>query len=393
MQSFSPPMNVSDAQAPDAVDATAATRAFTEPLPRPDDPLDPAIHMDAFVRHMGEGRTDAAFLAALALEELGSIEGHHQALLRQFRSIAPVRARGTLDAAAWDLLRVPSPHEALARFFRVVAPSAVAARLDQLVDRRRLVPLDPAGRLDETSTASVVRSFQWSARVLGAVCPALYVVDEVPGEIAAVRAREASTAVGPSVVSGRSAKDLAFLAGRHLTYYLPEHQVVVYYPTHEELSQLVLAAKCLVSTREAARAVVGLSVRLDRYVGQAERTLLVATMSQLATGVGLDVNAWARGIELTAARAGLFLCGDLATVMALVRRESRAIAGLSFEEKRADLIAFCASAAHASLRERFVVTDAQSVPPSEPPRSDERPGMPPQWRSHGVLDAARRSAT
>jgi hypothetical protein len=93
----------------------------------------------------------------------------------------------------------------------------------------RLVALDPSSLLDESSTASVVRSFQWAARVLGVPRPDLYVVDEVPGEIAAVRQQQPTTAVGPSIVSGRSAKDLAFLAGRHLTYYLAEHQVLVYF--------------------------------------------------------------------------------------------------------------------------------------------------------------------
>ncbi|MDP9036039.1 MAG: hypothetical protein M3O50_14660, partial [Myxococcota bacterium] len=144
-------------------------------------PLDPASHAEAFARSTAEGRFDAAFLAALALEELGALDMDQRALLRQFRSCASVRARDTLDAAAWDLLRVPVANHALAGVLRVVARSAMAARLDELVERRRLVQLDPAGRLDQASTASVVRSFQWSARVLGTVCPALYVVPEVPG--------------------------------------------------------------------------------------------------------------------------------------------------------------------------------------------------------------------
>ena len=41
---------------------------------------------------------------------------------------------------------------------------------------------------------------------------------------------EPSTALGPAALHGKTTKDLAFLAARHLTYYRPEHQVLVYFP-------------------------------------------------------------------------------------------------------------------------------------------------------------------
>ena len=37
--------------------------------------------------------------------------------------------------------------------------------------------------------------------------------------------------VGPQVLSGRSVQELAFLAGRHLTYYRPGHYPIVFFPT------------------------------------------------------------------------------------------------------------------------------------------------------------------
>ena len=48
-----------------------------------------------------------------------------------------------------------------------------------------------------------------------------------------MHAAHPSTALGSGVLSGPSAKDLAFLAGRHLTYYRPEYHVLLYYPTRE----------------------------------------------------------------------------------------------------------------------------------------------------------------
>jgi tetratricopeptide (TPR) repeat protein len=338
----------------------------------PGDDLDPATHARAFAEHMRQGHNDAALLSAMALEELGATEVDAHMLLEQFRSVAPVRARGTLDAAGSELLRPYGMDEVLTQLFRAVGRAGCLARVEQLTARGRLVPLDPATRLDESSTASVVRSFGWAARVLGVRCPDLFVVPDVPGEIAAVRAPEPSTAVGPSVVSGRSAKDLAFLAGRHLTYYRPEHQVLVYFPTRDELTRLLLASVALTKpdvepTGEGARNVASLAKRLQRHMDDAElHDLRHAVWELEVRGGKFSLGAWTRNVELMAARAGLLLSGDLATAMAIVTNETRSIAGLPLELKRRDLISFCVSEEHANLRARFAVAAPGSVRPPAP---------------------------
>jgi len=262
--------------------------------------------------------------------------------------------------------------EVLRALFAAVSRAAGIARVEQLAARQRLVALDPATRLDDASTASVVRSFQWAARVLGVPCPDLYVVDEVPGEIAAVRAPEPTTAVGPSIVSGRSAKDLAFLAGRHLTYYVPEHQVVVNFPTREELTRLLLASVQLTkpvmqSVTSDGRAAAALAQRIERHITGGELAALREAVARLeARGGKFSLGAWTRNVELTGARAGLLLCGDLATATGIVSTEQRDIAGLSLDAKRRDLVAFCVSAEHMALRGRFAASAPDSLRPPAP---------------------------
>ncbi len=336
------------------------------------DELDPATHARAFAEHLAAGRNDHALLSAMALEELGAAHVDATHLLEQFRSVTPVRARGTLDASGWELLRPYGMDEVLTALFTAVARPGCMARIEQLTARGRLVALDPSTRLDEESTASVVRSFQWAGRVLGVRCPELFVVPDVPGEIAAVRAPVPSTAVGPSVVSGRSAKDLAFLAGRHLTYYRPEHQVLVYFPTRDELTRLLLAAVSLTKPEvepsgEGARAVASLAARIGRNIDDNERNDLRRAVWELEVRGGkFSMSAWTRNVELMAARAGLLLSGNLATAMAIVSNETRAIAALPLEVKRRDLVAFCVSDEHAALRARFAVAAPGSVRPPAP---------------------------
>ena len=72
---------------------------------------------------------------------------------------------------------------------------------------------------------------------------------------------------------------------------------------------------------------------------------------------------WIRSVELTAGRAGLLLAGDLQTALAQVRSETRGLSGLSLEERREDLLAFCASRSLADLRETYADTTPSSMRP------------------------------
>jgi tetratricopeptide (TPR) repeat protein len=331
------------------------------------DPMAPLTHSLAFEDRMRAGHSDAAYLSAMALEDLGAARPEHLALIERLRKNDPIRPRAPLDATAWPRLRAPGSDDVLEALFGGISRASSAARVEQLIARDRLVVLDPATRMDESSTAPVWRTFQWAAQVLAVPCPDIYVVDEVPGEIAAVRAAAPSTAVGPTVVGGRSAKELAFLAGRHLTYYRPEHQVLVYFPTHDELERLLLASVELAlpgsTGATSSRAVTALRARLERLVTPEDRAVVTDAAQRLVGRRGqASLAGWARSVELTAGRVGLFLCGDLATATTTVDMELRGIAGLTGEDRRRDLVGFGSSEAHASLRQEFVQTEPGGQP-------------------------------
>jgi hypothetical protein len=200
----------------------------------------------------------------------------------------------------------------------------------------------------------------WAARALGIARPDLYLLDDVPSGIAAVPASMPGAALGPQVRAGMTVQQLAFLTGRHLTYYRPEHYALVFFPTLADLSSLVLAAVRLVipgiSVPPPADGESRVTVDLGDELSPEKKTELEDAVARLdARGGKLDLLAWIRHVELTAARAGLLLAGDLRVPMRLMKEESRAIGELSAETKRGDLLAFCASDAYGKLRERMGV--------------------------------------
>jgi tetratricopeptide (TPR) repeat protein len=334
------------------------------------DPTRVSIYEKAFASYRRTGRTDAAMLASLSLEELEAADVDQQILIDQFRSVGPVRVRASLDDATWNAIAAPGSDDVLTALFASVENAAIAARVEELREQRRLVALDPADRLPEDSTASIVRSFQWAARVLSVTCPHLYLRDDAINGLAAIHAREPSTALGPSVLSGPSAKELAFLAGRHLTFYRPGHQVLLYYPRRDELTTLLLAAAQVAMPKAAATSndpvVIALRARLSRHIEPDERAALQKAVRALdKRGGQAALGAWMCGVELTAGRAGLLLAGDLSAATAVLRAESRDVANVPADMRRGDLIAFCASRTHAAVRQQFAMTAPESLQPAE----------------------------
>jgi hypothetical protein len=80
-------------------------------------------------------------------------------------------------------------------------------------------------------------------------------------------------------------------------------------------------------------------------------------------GGRVDLAAWVRSVELSAGRAGFVLCGDLGVAVKRIRAETRAIADLSADDRRNDLIAFSASSELAELREKLGVAARPSLNP------------------------------
>ncbi len=335
-------------------------------------PLRAQTYRRLFEHHQRAQRPDRAWLAATCLEELGASDVAQDLVIEQFRPDGPIRPTTALDESWWsELLAAEGADPIVEDILRTVGESAIALRLEELEAKKKLPPLDPSKKQDKTSTASAVRTFVWAARALSVPPPDLYVLDHVPSGIAAVPAAAPATALGPSALSGRTVQQLAFLAGRHLTYYRPAHYPLVFFPTLAELSSLVLASVRLVipgiSVPPSGDRESRVAERLGARLGAEQKTKLEDIVARLEERGGrLDLLAWIRGVELTATRVGLLLAGDLRTVSRIMKDEDRTIADLGADAKRGDLLSFCASEEYGKLRERMgVAIHSTAGAPSE----------------------------
>jgi tetratricopeptide (TPR) repeat protein len=340
------------------------------------EPLRVATYRKLYELHRRAGRTDRAWLAATALEELGAADMDHQLAIDQYRAhhTQVVRPSAVFDERHWkEWIRAEGADEAVAAILRAVGRAAAELRVTSLRKDKRLFSLNPERRQSTMSTVSIVRTFVWASQVLDVPLPELYVYDEVPGGLAAVQGDARATAIGPTVLTGLPVQELAFLVARHLTYYRPEHYALVFYPTLPDLLQLFLSAvevglpEMPVSSRGGASG-KKLVTGLKRHLTDQERQELEVAAARFdERGGRVDLAAWIRGVELTATRAGFVLAGDLAVAMRILRRESRTIADVSVDDKRADLLAYSASEPLGKLRDELSITAVASANPASVP--------------------------
>ena len=299
---------------------------------------------------------EMGYLASSVTALMGVATDDERITFHKFRPESVPQHQSSLRPEAWDWLRPAEADVAVDGVMRALASPVIRARVSQLEADGKLADLPDSARLDpETSTISVVRSLGWAARLLGLPTPAIFVNEEMSGTLIAPVAKQQSVIAGAGALRGRSLGQLAFFAGRHMALRLPEHELCAHLRTVDELTACFLAALEIVLDTGPGSGDLGVAVRaLTRIIVDAqteeERDDLDDAVRRFERAGGrVNMAAWAGSVERIAARAGLLLCGDLETAVAIVRDpEEQAL--LSAERRVDDLQAFFVSEEMLQLR-------------------------------------------
>lgn len=325
-------------------------------------PLRAQTYRRLYELHQRAQRPDRAWIAATCLEELGASDVEQELTIEQFRPEGPIRPTTGVQEGWWsELLSSDGSDPLVDEIMATIGEAAIQLRIEELEAKNKLPDMSGASKVDRQSTASIVRTFVWAGRALGVAVPDLYTMTSIPKNLlAALPLATRSTALGTALTTGRTVQELAFRAGRHLTYYRPEHYPLVFFPTLAELSSLVLNALRLVipgiSVPPPAEGQSKVNAELGGRLTPEQKKRLSEIVGRLdARGGKLDLFAWIRSVELTAQRAGVLLAGDIRVAMRQLKDEKRTIAELTLDDKRGDLLAYCASERYAQLRERMGV--------------------------------------
>lgn len=247
-------------------------------------------------------RPDPAWCLCQALSVLGLAEADEERFYRRHRADNAAPARAVLDADDWaGRIAHRDADPLLTHIFAMIQPTVIRARTQSL----QALGFDEAHLIDITSEDHPVsQMLNYAQGVLGFEAPPVF---QDPNDASGLGFVHAHT---PSIVLGRAAFEsdvpnqaLAFVVGRHLTYFLPGYYIRHLVPTGTGLKGWLFAAvKLCVPQFPIAPELQG---QVDESFGHisrdfhgVQRELLASMVSKLLqSGAALDLKKWVSAID------------------------------------------------------------------------------------------------
>jgi hypothetical protein len=302
------------------------------------------------------GDTDRRWLVAHALAHLGAANEDELAVERRHHQEVLIKPTSSLNEQGWRLLLHPEEEVLTGQIFAVIVPAVLLGRVSALRRDKALPKLDPARKQDpKMSTLQAVRCFAWASAILGMGAPPLYADPEFNGTVEMVPGLPPSTRLGKQALSGRSPFELAFVAGRHLSWYREEHFVRLLVPSTPDLEDLFLAALSIANqtiplTPEIKQRVAPLARAIEPVLEPAAIDRVRGHFLRfIEEGGRTNLHRWATAADRTAARAGLVLANDLGAARTIFELEDPRTA----DSKMDDLLIFVTSDRYASIRKQI----------------------------------------
>ncbi len=315
-----------------------------------------ALHALA-AAYEARGDADRRWCVAHALAFLDAATPAERAFHDAHRPPALIRPQHALSQEAWRRLLFHPDEEVLTgEIFAVIAAPVLLGRVSALRRDKALPHLDPARKQDPAgSTVQAVRCFAWAAATLGMPTPPLYTDPSYGGLVELVPGLPPASRLGKLSLAGREPRELAFVAGRHLSWYREEHFVRCLVPAIPDLEDLFVAALAIGNpgiplSAELKRRVAPLAKAIEPvleplYVDRLRGHFL----RFVEEGGRTNLQRWATAADRTSCRAGFLLAGDLHAARAMLELEDPAGA----RERLDDLLAFVTSERYTLLRKQL----------------------------------------
>ena len=309
--------------------------------------------------------SDRQWCVAHVLSYLDTANGEEKECWTKHREAALIRPTASVTQEAWKrLLFHPEEEPLVGEILSVVVSAVLIGRLSAMRRDKQLVKLDPARKQDPaTTTVQAVRCFHWASAILGLHAPALFADPDYEGFVEMVPGVPPASRLGARALSGRSAAELAFLAGRHLANYREEHFVKMLVPAARGLEDIFLAALSIGNpglplSAQVKQLVIPIAKAIEPILEPASVDRLRGHFLRFVEEGGrTNLQRWMVATNRTVSRAGLLLSNDLRAAHSIFALEDKA----HVDEKMDDLMIFTLSDRYAKLRKQIGIAIAQAV--------------------------------
>jgi len=305
-------------------------------------------------------KPDPAWCLCQALSLLNLAEPDEERFYRRHRADNAAPAQAVLDEEDWsDRLAHPDADPLVTRIFAAIQPTIIRARTQSL----EALGYDPRYRVDLAGQPyPVSQTLYYVQGVFGFEAPPVF---QNPNDPAGLGFLHAHT---PSIVLGRAAfesvvpnQSLAFVAGRHMTYFRPGFYVRHLVPTGTGLKAWLFAAiKLCVPQFPVAPDLQGqvseaMALMSNDFQG-VQKEILASTVSKLLqSGGAIDLKKWVAAIDLTADRAGFVVAHDL-SVATEVMRATEDASSVPAKERVKEIVLFSIGEEYFDVRQKLQIT-------------------------------------
>jgi tetratricopeptide (TPR) repeat protein len=298
---------------------------------------------------------DKAWCIARTLSYFQKADEEQQKFYQQYRQDREIQPKTRLSNENWvkDLMH-PNQDLYISKIMEVIAPAVRAsmALTDKKLNLNKRKPEDLAN-----PSLALARQFKLAQDVLNVTIPVrLFIQKELSGALRdEARSNPPAIITGYTLLSGYRPVDLAFVCGRHLTYYRGEHFIRTMYSSHTELRTLLLAAMRVVGMGGGDASVESTAKQLAKSMDQARLDVLKQVVRKFVDAGGqADIKRWMQGTEVTALRAGLLLCDDVETAVRMTQQiASESTADLAPRDKVKEIVIYSISESYFRLREQL----------------------------------------
>ena len=171
-----------------------------------------------------------------------------------------------------------------------------------------------------------------------------------------------SIGLGKAALAGGPAQALAFLGGRHLSYFRNGHVTRWLVSTGSALRAWLLASiqhsqpKFPVPAALATQVSECLTVLRKRLHGREADQLHSLVQKLLSAAPELDMKRWMAAVDLTADRVGFILGNDLETASAVIKASPADASVVGQKERLKELYLYSVSESYLELRQKLGVS-------------------------------------
>jgi tetratricopeptide (TPR) repeat protein len=304
-------------------------------------------------------RPDPAWCLCQAVSVLNVADADEERFYRRHRAEGAAPAQAVLEEQDWAVhLSHPDADPLVTRIFALIQPTIIRVRTQPL----EALGYDERFRLDLAAQPyPILQMLYYVHGVLGFDAPPVYQNPNDPAGLGFLHAHTPAIVLGVAAFERNvPAQSLAFVAGRHATYFRPGYYVRHLVPTGTGLKAWLFAAIKLcvpqfpIAPELAGQVEEALRAMVTDFQGT-RRELLASTVSKLLqSGGAIDLKKWVAAIDLTADRAGFLLAHDLAMAAEVIRATDEA-SSVPSKERIKDVVLYSISQEYFALRERLQI--------------------------------------